>query len=146
MTSTRTLVRDAVVAAFEAARDAEPGVRAFEVSVRWLHEQETAQHSTYCILTTDETCTVQTLQHDNYELTIIQVLYAYDTRDPRAKLDGMIEDAMRITRAAAHALKDVVWRQRPDSITTDDATTAAGSWAQAVLRWTVSHRRPVMAV
>lgn len=146
-TSTRTIVRDAIVAEFTAMKTAgQARVPEFDIRTRWLNEQETKQLSTYCIVATDETRAPQTQRHDNYDLTAVVVIYAHDAVDPRAKLDAMIEDAIGAVLQAARNLKEWVWKLVLDEITADEGTTAAGPWAQAVLRWTVSHRRTAFAV
>lgn len=141
-TSTRTLVRDALAKGFENLKRAGTGrVKDFAISLRWIHEQESIQSNTVCIVTTDETRTAQTLTHDAYDLQATVVLYVNDPTDPRAMLDAMIEDAIETVWLVAPSLKEWAWNFTLSEITTDDATKAAGPWAQALLRWAVSHRR-----
>lgn len=140
--STRTLVRDAIVKGFDNLKRAGTGrVKDFAISLRWLHEQDTLQSNTVCIVTTDETRSPQTLLQDTYDLQTTVVLYVNTPTDPRAVLDAMIEDAIETVTLVAPALKEWAWNFTLTEITTDDATKAAGPWAQALLRWAVSHRR-----
>lgn len=147
-TSARTVVRDALVTGFENLKKAAAGrVKDIAVSLRYLTEQETKQASTVCVVVTDEQRNAQTQRHDSYDMTAVVVLYAHDTKDPRAKLDLMIEDAIDTVLLAADGLRQgqTIWKCSLESITADEATTAAGPWAQAVLRWTVAHRRQAAA-
>lgn len=142
--STRTIIRDTVMQQLAVRKgQASVRVKAFAVSPRFLTEQETKQANTYCVVVTDEQMQGFTQAKRDASLTLKLVLYAYDTADPRAVLDAMIEDAHDIVMGlASHPdLQGLVWNIKPDSITTDEATTAAGPWAQALCRWTVQHSR-----
>lgn len=142
--SIRTLVRDTVMQQLLARKSqASVRVKAFGVSPRFLMEQETKQANTYCVIVTDETVQGFTQRQRESSLTLKLVLYAYDATDPRAVLDAMIEDAYEIVMGITTqpALQGLVWNIKPDSITTDEATSAAGPWAQALCQWTVQHSR-----
>lgn len=145
MMSPRTMVRDRIASEFQVLREAESGrVPEFEVSLRWLSPEETKRASTYCVIVTDETRTAATLKVDNYQMTGAVVLYANDTRDARAKMDLMIEDAIEVLRRAFQALSGVIERAMVESVTTTEASTAEADWPQAVIRWTALHRREAM--
>ena len=143
--STRTVVRDRIVAEFETMQAARSGlVPEFDISLRWLTETETKRAGTYCVIVTDEQRTSQTLQHDAYQLSGAVVSYAQDTKDARAKMDLMIEDALAVLRRAFQALTGVLQKASVESVTTTEASTAEGDWPQAVIRWSAVHRRAVM--
>lgn len=141
-TSARTIVRDAILAAFvQAKQSGAVRMSDFATSLRWLTEQETTQKNTYSLIVTDEQRTPDTLSKDRYDMTAVVVIYAYDSRDPRAALDAMIEDAIDICLRAERTMQPLTMKMHLESIATDEGTTAAGPWAQAVLRWTVVHYR-----
>lgn len=143
--SVRTTIRDRIVQEFAVLKEAESGrVPEFDISLRWLSAEETKRAATYCVLVTDETVTAATLAHDNYELTGAVVLYASDTRDPRGKLDLMIEDALEVLRRALTGLRGVIERAMVEDVKTTESSTAEGEWPQAVIRWKALHRREVM--
>lgn len=143
--SARTVIRDRIMDEFRRLRDSGSArVMDFELSFRWLTETETKRAATYCVIVTDETRNAQTLQNDAYQLTGAVVLYAHDATDARAKLDGMIEDAIEVLRRAFQALQGTVQKAAVDSVTTTEASTAEGDWPQAVIRWSGIHRRAVM--
>lgn len=143
MSGNRSVIRDAVVTAFENLKKQETArVPEFNVARRWLTETEVKGASTYCVVATDERPAAQTQQQDTFELVLVVVIWSHDTKDPRVKLDAMIEDCFDAMRAAWNgAMREVAWMVRLEELTTDEGTAAAGPWAQAVLRWTVSHRR-----
>ena len=140
--STRTVVRDAIVLALgnlkgqSTARN-----KTFAVSLRYLTETETKQATTYCVVCTNEQGVAQTQQHATWDLTVLIVIWAYDTNDPRAKLDACLEDVYETMLLVQATMRDVVWKMTLGDIQTDDGTTAAGDWAQGIQRWTISHRR-----
>jgi|CXWL01.1.fsa_nt_gi hypothetical protein len=143
--STRTVVRDRIVAEFETMKEARSGrVTEFDVSLRWLTETETKRGGTYCVIVTDEQRTSQTLRDDAYQLSGAVVLYAQDSKDARAKMDLMIEDALDVLRRAFQSLQGEIQKAAVESITTTEASTAEGDWPQAVIRWSAVHRRAVM--
>jgi hypothetical protein len=145
-TSHRTIARDAIVTCLEQLKAGGAArVKEFAVSLRYLTEQETSGKTTYCVVITDESGNPQTLERDSWDMTALIVLYAYDTRDPRARLDAAIEDVSEAVLQLAATLKDAIWKLKLTEITTDEGTTAAGPWAQAVTRWSLSHRRRAMA-
>lgn len=142
--SIRTLIRDTIIRSLE-SRKQQSVLRApsFAVSPRYLTEQETKQANTYCVIVTDES--FQTTNHGRRDasLNVKLVIYAYDTKDPRAPLDAMIEDAHDVMSGLQQLpdMQDKVWQVTPESITTDESTTAAGPWAQAIFIWALQHRR-----
>jgi hypothetical protein len=139
-TSPRTILRDACIEQLLARKNQSSArVKSFAVSPRYLTEQETKQANTYCVLVTDEQLQDFTHQTRDASVTLKLVLYAYDTSDSRALLDAMIEDAHDVVRGLRNQaeLADQIWKITLDSITTDEATTAAGPWAQAICQWIV---------
>lgn len=142
--STRTIVRDTVMQMLESRKGQSIlRVKAFAVSNRFLSEQETKQANTYCVIVTDEAIEGATQRARDSRLTLKLVLYAYDTKDPHGVLDAMIEDVHDLMQGLDdHAdVTDLISSVRPESITADEATTAAGPWAQALCIWTLTHRR-----
>ena len=143
--SHRTQIRDEIVNEFGKLKATEAGrVSDFDISTIWLTETETKQACTYCVIVTDEERTAGTLENDIYQLTGKVVLYAYDTKDARAKLDLMIEDAIDVLRRAFGAVGSWLQMAHPESVTTSEGSSIEGDWPQAVIRWTATHRRPVM--
>ncbi len=143
--SDRTIIRDALISAFNTRKANGAGrITPFSVSPRYLLESESTTKNTYCVIITDESREANTLGQDDYSITVKIVVYAYDTKDPRAVLDGMIEDAIETVRGEAEGLKATAWKLALADITTDEGTTEAGPWAQAVLRWQAYHRRAVV--
>lgn len=139
------MVRDGIVAEFETMQAAGSGrVQEFDISLRWLTETETKRASTYCIIVTDEQRTSHTLHDDAYQLSGVIVLYAQDTRDARAKIDLMLEDAIEVLRRAFHGMASVLQKASVESITTSEGSTAEAYWTQGVIRWSGVHRRAVM--
>lgn len=140
--SVRTTVRNKIVTVFQAMKDDQSGrVQQFDVRVKWLTDQETSGSSTYCVVVTDEVRTGFTLDSDQYELSGVLVIYAYDTKDARAKLDQMIEDAIDVLRTAFRGLVNTVHRAAIETITVSEGSTAEGDWPQAVIRWKAQHIR-----
>jgi hypothetical protein len=143
--SVRTTIRDRIVQEFAVMQQAESGrVPEFDISLRWLTVDEGKRAATYCVLVTDETRNAGTLQYDDYELVGAVVLYAHETRDPRGKLDLMIEDALEVLRRAFRGLEQAIERAMVEEIKTTESSTAEGEWPQAVIRWRALHRRAVM--
>lgn len=144
--SLRTVLRDAVIAQLATLKaTGSARVKDFGTSPRYLSAEEARNSTTYCVVVTDETRSTQTLERDAWDATLLVVIYAYDTKDPRAKLDDCIEDGIEQVLRVGASLKDSVWTVHLNEITTDEGTTAAGPWAQAVLRWSVGHRRMAYA-
>ncbi len=144
--STRTLVRDAVIRILTSRKkDAQARVPEFAVSPRFLTEQETNQKHTYCVIVTDEQVDAgsSSQRARGFALTVKLVCYAYDQTDPHAVLDAMIEDAAEAMGllVVQPELRGLVWHVVPESITTDEGTTAALPWGQAVCQWSASHAR-----
>jgi hypothetical protein len=119
-------------------------VKEFDISPRFLTQEETKRGSTYCVIVTDETRGGHSLDKDTYTLSGAVIIYANDTTDPRAKLDLMIEDAIDVLRRAFEALTNTFMKAVVDSIQTTESSTAEGDWPQAVIRWNGIHRRAVM--
>ena len=143
--STRTLVRDVIVQEFDTMKRTGSGtIPAFEVSQNWLTETEAKQSATYCVVVTDETRLPSQLDSDQYELAGAIVIYARDTNDVRAKLDSMIEDALAVVRRSLQSMQPTIERARIDTVSTSEATTAEGPLAQAVIRFTIVHRRAIV--
>lgn len=142
--STRTIIRDTIMRSLENRKNQSLArVPSFAVSPRYLTEQETKQANTYCVIVTDEAFQTSTHGKRDASLTVKFVIYAYDTKDPRPALDAMIEDADDVMAVLQqHAdLQDKIWQVTPESLTTDESTTAAGPWAQAIFNWALQHRR-----
>lgn len=144
--SDRTVIRDLIVSEMNVLKNSGAGrVPEFDVSLRFLTQEETKRASTYCVIVTDETRSASTMQDDTYQLNGAVVIYAHDTSDARAKLDLMIEDALDVLRRAFQAIRGTFLKLAVDSITTSEASTVEGDWPQAVIRWSGVHHRPVMA-
>lgn len=144
--SVRTVVRDAIVAKFTAMQSTQAGrVQVFEVSKNWLLDTESKRQATYCVVVTDESRSPNTHSSDFYSLSGVVVIYAFDTADPRAKLDLMIEDAIDVLREAFRSLAGQVTRAMIDVVQATEGSTAEGNWPQAVVRWTAIHTRAVLA-
>lgn len=140
--SPRTVIRDRILSEFQVLKKNGAGrVPEFETSPRWLSPDETKRASTYCVVVTDESRQSHTQEVDVYELTGALVLYAHDTTDSRAKLDLMIEDAIDVLRRAFRSIGNAIQQAHVDTITTTEASNAEDNWPQAVIRWTVAHRR-----
>lgn len=142
--SPRTIIRDTIIRALETRKNQSLSrIQSFAVSPRYLTEQETKQSNTYCVIVTDEGFQAVTHGRHDANLTVKLVLYAYDTKDPRVPLDAMIEDSYDVMSGLQQHpdMQDKIWQVMPESITTDEATTAAGPWAQALCQWSLQHRR-----
>lgn len=142
--SVRTIIRDTIIAMLESRKNQSIArIASFSVSPRFLTQLETKQANTYCVIVTDEAFQEVTHGRRDASLTVKLVVYAYDTKDPRAPLDAMIEDAYEVMSSLQqHAdMSSLIWHVSPESITTDEATTDAGPWAQALCTWTLQHRR-----
>lgn len=143
-TSPRTLIRDAIMSMLETRKNqALSRIQSFAVSPKFLSPPELTQSNTYCVIATDEAFQRSTHSVDESELTIKLVIYAKDTKDPRAPLDAMIEDARdAMTGLIGHPdVRGVVSRVVPESIATNESTTDAEHLAQAVFVWTIQQRR-----
>lgn len=146
MSSPRTIIRDRIVAEFTILKNNGSGqVPEFDISLKFLTQEETKRASTYCVIVTDETRTASTMEDDQYQLTGLVVLYAHDTSDARAKLDLMIEDTLDVLRRVFQSIRGTFLKLSIDSVTTSEASTLEGDWPQAVIRWSGIHHRPVMA-
>lgn len=145
--SNRTVIRDRIIQELRNLKtdDSGFGMEDFDVDTRWLTQEETKRKSTYCIVVTDETRSAHSLQHDEYEMNGVIVIYANDTRDARAKLDAMVECAYSALYQAFKGLKDIFFKASAQNFTTSEGSTAEGHWPQAVVRWSATHRRPVLA-
>lgn len=146
--SVRTSIRDAIVQAFELSNGSpDRRVPEYEVSVRYLNMDETKQSATYCVIVSDEArADGNSFQRDMVSATVKLILWANDASDPRGKLDGMIEDACETLRAALATLRadQTIVSGTLDEIQSDEATTAAGPLAQAVMRLSVTYQRPAV--
>lgn len=142
--SPRTMVRDTVMSVLNSRTDKSIArVSAFKVSKKFLNAQETGGGNTYCVLITDEDPEKHTHGAYAYAMTLKIVIYANHSEDPHTIVDGMIEDlieAMGVVRNHAD-LDEIVFNIRPDVITSDDRTTEAGPWGQAVCTWKMDHTR-----
>lgn len=144
--SVRTVVRDAIVARFEAMLSSQAGrVPLFDVKKNWLLDTEVKRQATYCVVVTDEARSPNTLSSDFYSLSGVVVIYAFDTADPRAKLDLMIEDTIDVLREVFRSMTGQVQRAMVDGVQATEGSTAEGDWPQAVVRWTAIHTRAVLA-
>lgn len=144
--STRTLVRDAVLAELTALKQSERArVKAFAVASNFLSADELKQDVTYCVVVTDETLTGQTLEHRDSVLSLVLVLYVREQTDLRAKLDAAIEDVYEALLLVRERLKQDVSQFQLSELTTDDNTTAVKGVAQAIQRWTCRHQRRALA-
>ena len=145
-TSPRTLFRNAIVTAF-AQRKGTDAMRHqdFQVSLYYLSEEQIRQPVTYCVVVTDELLTAQTTQRDDCAMTVLIVMYIKDDADPRGMLDAAIEDAYETVLSVQGALKEIVWKMKLEELTTDEGTTIAKPYAQAVQRWSAHHRRAAVA-
>lgn len=143
-TSTRTIVRDTVMQALELRKGQSlVRVKSYAVSNRFLAEQETTQANTYCVVVTDEEPGSMTQRSRDFRATLKVVTYAYDTKDPHAVLNAMIEDLYELMAGIGrHAdLRDVIEQVTVEGMTTDEATTAAGPRAQAIRTWAFTFSR-----
>lgn len=142
--SVRTIIRDAVIQTLESRKGQSlVRVKSFAVSNRFLTEQETKQANTYCVIMTDEDPGSMTQQGRSFDATLKVVAYAYDAKDPHAVLNAMIEDLYEaMADMGNHAdLRALIEQVTVGGLTTDEATTAAGSWTQAIRTWTFNFSR-----
>lgn len=142
--STRTIIRDTVMQMLESRKGQSIcRVKKYAVSPNFLNEQETKQANTYCVIATDEEISADGHGSRDVGLTLKMVLYARDTNDQHAVLDAMIEDAheLMLGLQSQADLRGLVWNVEPNGLTTDEATTAAKDWTQAVCLWTVRFSR-----
>lgn len=144
--SPRTLLRNAIVAAFTARKGTDAmRLPEYAVSTNYLSEEQVTNNVTYCVVVTDETLTAQTMSKDDCAMTVLIVIYFKGDADPRAKLDMAIEDAYETVLTVQPALKETVWKLKLEEFTTDEGTTIAKPYAQAVQRWSAHHRRAAVA-
>lgn len=146
--SSRTLIRDAIVSAFELSQGSpDRRVPEYGVSLKYLTESELKQAAVYCVIVSDEArAEGNSFQRDMVAATVKLILWANDTADARGKLDSMIEDACETLRTALSTLRQdkVIVSGMLDEIQSDEATTAAGPLAQAVMRLSVTYQRPAV--
>jgi hypothetical protein len=146
--SPRTTIRDAIVSACRHGQGTTARrVQEYAVALNYLTDSELKQSAVYCVLVTDETgADGSSFQRDMVAATVKVVLWANDANDPREKLDRMIEDACDSVRVALQALRSssAIVSGVLEEITTDEATTAAGPLAQAVIRLSVMCQRPAV--
>lgn len=147
LTSPRTTLRNAILAAFNQRENTDAmRIQAYDVILNYLSEEQVTQAVTYCVVVTDEMPTTQTMQKDDCLMTALIVIYIKDTGDSRAKLDAAIEDAYETVLTVQGTLREIVWKLKLENITTDEGTTIARPYAQAVQRWSAHHRRAAVAV
>lgn len=141
--SIRTQVRDAFVAALKTI-DASPTVRqpGGQVVTNYLAVDELRKYPTYCVVVTHEDLTVETQMVADVRLEVMVVIYARDESDVRAALDGAIEDAWDAIRIG-QLVQGVSALVELKTIETDEGTTIAKPFAQAVMKWTAHVRRDV---
>jgi hypothetical protein len=142
--SVRTTLRDTVMEVLLALKgQSVVRVKSFAVSNRFLVEQETKQANTYCVIVTDEEPGSMTQRSRDFRATLKIIAYAYDTKDPHSVLDAMIEDLYEsMAGIGRHPdLVHVIQQVTVEGLTTDEATTAADSWAQAVRTWSFTFSR-----
>jgi len=139
----RTQVRDAFVAALNTI-DASPTVRqpGGLVVTNYLAVNELKKFPTYCVVVTNEELTVETQMVADVLLQALVVIYARDETDVRAALDGAIEDAWEAIRIG-QMVKSACGFLELKTIETDEGTTIAKPFAQAVMKWTAHVRREV---
>jgi hypothetical protein len=143
-TSVRTQVRDGIVEALQTLlRQGAARHRDFAVSLTYDTVEECTKWPTYCVIVTDETLTEQTLRHLGSELNVLTVLYVRDTKDPRAALDAAIEDVYEAVAGWCEQARGLIWKWRLAELSTDEGTRIAKPHAQAVLRWSLAHRRAI---
>lgn len=144
--STRTIVRDAAIAALDLLRaQSTARVQTFDVSPRYLAAEECKRFPTYCVVVTDESPAPQTFEKDSCELTLLIVIYAKHDEDPRGYLDAAIEDVYEAMLLLQATLKDLVWKMKLTDLTADEAATTSHPHAQALQRWSLHHRRRATA-
>ncbi len=139
--SIRTQVRDAIVAALQTI-DATPTVRqpGAQILTHYAEVGEIKKSPTLCVIVTNEEVDVRVQMHAEVTLSILVVLYVRSETDVRAALDAAIEDVWEVLRSG-QLVKAVVSQLRLDSIDTDEGTTSAKPFAQAVMRWSAQIRR-----
>lgn len=145
--SIRTQARDAVMEALLNQRNQSTArVQDFDVSPKYLAVEECTKFPTYCVVATDERVEAQTLHETTNTMTLLIVIYVKDMADPRAKLDASIEDAYDTMIGLQARMADRIWKMTLDDITADEGAATSHPHAQAVLRWSLSHRRRSTAV
>lgn len=141
--SMRTQVRDAVVAALGHITDS-PSARVpgAQIVTAFATTEELKKSPTYCVVVTNEDLTLLTQQAADSRMTVLVVVYVKSDGDLRAVLDAAIDDVWDTIRMA-QSLRPIVSHMQLDSIETDEGTTIAKPFAQAVMRWTAHTRRTV---
>lgn len=141
--SIRTQVRDAFVDALTTInRSPAARVPGAQVLTQYVTAEEVLKSPTYCVVVTNESINVISQMSADVTLTVLVVIYVKSDTDVRAVLDGAIDDVWDALRMG-HILKSDVSQLSVESIETDEATTAAKPFAQAVMRWTAFVRRGV---
>jgi hypothetical protein len=140
-TPIRTQVRDVFVDALRTI-DNLPTVRVkgAEIVTQYLNVDECRKYPTYGVIVTNEAVSHGAQMHADVTMTVLIVVYVRQERDARAMLDGAIEDIWEVLRSG-QLVKAVVPYLELESIDTDDGTTSAKPFAQAVLRWQAHVRR-----
>ena len=142
--SPRTVVRNTIVAVLENRKgNANVRVQTYAISKKYLNAQEATQDNTYCVIVTDELREPSTFQNENWKMMLKIVCYANDPTDPHAIIDAMVEDlieTMSLVNGRTE-LAGIAWKMTPVSISSDERTTDAGPWGQAVCEWTMDHER-----
>lgn len=140
--SIRTEIRDGLANALTALQRSQAArIKDFTVSLTYDLIEECTKFPTYCVVVTDEALTTQSMSQVDCTATVLTVLYVQDAKDPRAKLDLAIEDVYDAVRQWGQGQRNTVWNLTLDSIETDEGTRIAKPHAQAVLRWSLHHRR-----
>lgn len=145
-TSHRTVLRDAILGAFQTRKHTE-SMRCpiYDAVPYFLTAEEVKRDVTHCVVVTDEAPTPSTMRDDDCVMTVLVVTYVRDDKDARTVLDAALEDAWETVLSVQSQLKETVWKVKLDEITTDDGTTIAKPYAQAVARWRATHRRAAVA-
>jgi hypothetical protein len=140
--SHRTVVRNVVMETLT-NRVGDVGMRLpqFDVAANYLSPEECKRFPTYCVVVTDETPAVFTLQQIDCALLVMLVLYVRHETDVRAMLDAAIEDVYDTMLLVEQSLIGTVWQMALTTLTTDESTTIAKPYAQAVQRWSCHHGR-----
>jgi hypothetical protein len=143
-TSVRTLVVNTVLSILESRKDKSVSrVSSFDLSKKYLTTDQTKTRNTYCVLVSEESPQGFTQVQRDWKLELKIVCYAHHADEPHPILDAMIEDLQEaMSLLLRHAdVSGKIWNLLPASITSDERTTEAGPWAQAVCTWTLDHGR-----
>lgn len=143
-TSVRTIVVNTVLSILESRKDKSVSrVTSFDLSKKYLTTDQTKTRHTYCVLVSEEQYQEHTQTKRGWKLELKIVCYAHHADEPHPILDAMIEDVQEaVSLLLQHEdIRGQVWNLTPVSITSDERTTEAGPWAQAVCVWTLDHAR-----